>query len=260
MTVFPPPIAGPVLFARFAYPPNQLGYCGPDTHRTLLEYASAEAFDPDLHRLASEFSGAWPYLQLIAHANGITDPLERRVVEAYWIGNALLDRVDLSTMGHSLRDRFEARAGVGWTSLEETIPAGAVPHHAFHVFAVYPWVGLLQDGPSEHPLTILDRCRIRWGTVTAVEPAAVTVESRPLVWTGHRLELGPLRPERAIRSLDGYALAREVEIGATVALHWDWVCTTLTPTQLSSLQTRQQHQLDMTNERLAHPGPAEVLA
>ena len=23
-------VSGPVLFARYAFPPNQLGYCGPD--------------------------------------------------------------------------------------------------------------------------------------------------------------------------------------------------------------------------------------
>lgn len=255
-----PGVAGPVLFARFAFPPNQLGYCGPDANRSLLEYAAAGAHDPDLAAMAAEFSGAWPYLQLIAHSNGIADPLDARVVEAYWIGNDLLDRVDLVAMGNSLRHRFEARAGTGWTALEETIPFGAVPHHAFHVFSVYPWVGMLQDGPTAQPLTILDRCRIRWGVVTEVDPVAVTVESRPLVWTGRRLELGPVRPERALRAKDGYALAGPVEAGDTVALHWDWMCSRLTPVQVANLARRQQRQLHMTNERLAHPGPAEVLA
>ncbi len=134
---------GPLLFARFAYPPNALGYCGPSTHSTLLEYADASASDGGLRELATRFSGAWPYLELIATATGIGDPLDHRVVEAYWIGNDLLDQIDLSGLGHSLKDRFEARAGAGWTSLAETIPAGATPNHAFHVFSVYPWVGML---------------------------------------------------------------------------------------------------------------------
>ena len=33
--------AGPLLFARYAYPPNALGYCGADEPRTLLEYGDA---------------------------------------------------------------------------------------------------------------------------------------------------------------------------------------------------------------------------
>ena len=35
--------AGPLLFARYAYPPNALGLCGADTPRTLLEYGDAHA-------------------------------------------------------------------------------------------------------------------------------------------------------------------------------------------------------------------------
>ena len=87
-------IAGPLLFARYAYPPNSLGYCGADATRTLLEYGDARASDGGLAELARTFEGAWPYLTLIAHANEIADPLDPRVVQAYWVGNELLDRVE----------------------------------------------------------------------------------------------------------------------------------------------------------------------
>ena len=79
--------AGPLLFARYAYPPNALGLCGADETRTLLEYGDARASDGGLAELARTFEGAWPYLTLIAQANGIADPLDPRVVEAYWVGN-----------------------------------------------------------------------------------------------------------------------------------------------------------------------------
>ena len=39
------------------------------------------------------FEGAYPYLELIASENGIADPLDARVVEAYWLGNDLLEHV-----------------------------------------------------------------------------------------------------------------------------------------------------------------------
>ena len=35
--------AGAAMFARYAYPPNELGYCGPGDGRDLLEYVSAAA-------------------------------------------------------------------------------------------------------------------------------------------------------------------------------------------------------------------------
>ena len=98
---------GPVLFARYAYPPNALGYCGPGDPSALLG-AAAEGTDvPGLGRLAARFEGAWPYLQLIAACNGLDDPLDRRVVEAYWVGNDLIARVPASALAHSLGDRFE---------------------------------------------------------------------------------------------------------------------------------------------------------
>jgi hypothetical protein len=252
-------LGGPLLFARFAYPPNSLGYCGPDTHSTLLEYANAQTSDGGLDQLAAQFSGAWPYLQLIATATGIGDPLDHRVVEAYWIGTSLLDRIDMSTLGHSLKDRFEARAGSAWTNLAETIPAGATPNHAFHVFSVYPWVGMLKGGPSEHPLRVLDRCRIRWGRVITVDDSSATVEYEPLVWTGSRLELGPQTVEQVTRSLDGYTLGGPIEIGDWVAMHWDWICTRLDSQQLARLKHHQARQLTMTNDHLTHSGPAVLL-
>ena len=38
-------VAGPLLFARYAYPPNSLGLCGGDSPRTILEYGDARASD-----------------------------------------------------------------------------------------------------------------------------------------------------------------------------------------------------------------------
>ncbi len=31
-------IPGPLLFGHYAFPPNRLGYCGPDDHEALFEY------------------------------------------------------------------------------------------------------------------------------------------------------------------------------------------------------------------------------
>ena len=103
-TVAPPPpgeLPGALLFVRYAYPPNRLGYCGPADSLAFREYGIAGVVDAGLVRLAQAFSGAWPYLELIAGATGIRDPLDRRVVEAYWVGNRLLDTVPLARIGDS---------------------------------------------------------------------------------------------------------------------------------------------------------------
>jgi hypothetical protein len=42
-------------------------------------------------------------------------------------------------------------------------------------------------------------------------------------------------------------------------MHWTWVCDRLGARQLSDLKRFSGRQLAMTNDELAHPGPAMVL-
>lgn len=255
----PSPTSGALRFAAYAYPPNALGHCGPDASQQLLQQVAAGVDDPDLRRLARGFEGAWPYLELIAAANGLRDPLDSRVVEAYWVGNSLLDRVGPRMLGDSLEHRFRGRAGRSWSRLVDAVPAGAVPHHSFHVFGIYPWVGLLREGRVDEPLHVLDRCRVRWGQVVELRGAQALVASRPLRWDGHRILLGPPRPEQVVLRVDGLALVGPVRVGDWCSLHWDWVCERLSPRQLASLCRYTSDQLRVVNGT-AFPAPAAVLA
>ena len=107
----PAAVPGPVLFARYAFPPNSHGFCGPADSGSFFEYGVAGVDDGGLRALAQQFAGAWPYLQLIAAATGLDDPLDRRVVEAYWVGSPRLDRVGTRAVGDSMEDRFRAMTG-----------------------------------------------------------------------------------------------------------------------------------------------------
>lgn len=242
---------GALLFARYAYPPNELGYCGPDDSPALLEYVAAGVGDGGLARLASEFDGAWPYLSLIAHENGIGDPLDGVVVEAYWIGNGLLANVDMSRMGEDLATRFRSQAGPGWEAIAAAVPAGARPHHSFHVFCVYPWLGFLRAGHTIEPLRVLDRCRIRVARVLSIAGETATVRYQLLEWDGKRLFPGRLIEDEATVSSNGYALDA-ASPGDLVSLHWDWVCERLSPQRAAALQGMTDHQLAIANS-LPHP-------
>ncbi len=251
---------GPVLFVRYAFPPNHHGYCGPGDSESFFEYGATGTVDPGLRAQAREFAGAWPYLELIAGATGVPDPLDRRVVEAYWVGNPLLDRVGVSHIGDSMEERFRFRAGPRFTSLTEGVLAGGVPHHSFHVFCIYPWVGLLgDDRRAAHALTVLNQCRIRWGQVRVVQGDQVVVESQPLTWDGRRLELGPPATETAVRSREGVGMLDDLQVGDWVSLHWEWVCDRLTPRQLTSLRHFTQRHLTIVNDRVGQSGPAVAL-
>ncbi|HET9020820.1 MAG TPA: DUF6390 family protein [Ornithinibacter sp.] len=253
------PAGGALRFAAYAYPPNSLGYCGPDASQQLLEQVAWGVDDPDLRRLARGFEGAWPYLELIAAANGLGDPLDARVVEAYWVGNELLDRVAPRLLGDSLETRFRDRVGQAWPRLADAVPAGALPHHSFHVFGVYPWLGLLRGGRVDEPLQVLDRCRIRWGQVVDVVGGQAVVRSRPLRWDGHRLLLAEPVEEDVVVRRDGLGLVGELEPGDWCSLHWDWVCERLDLRGLTALSRYTAAQLSVANGT-PFPAPAAVLS
>lgn len=223
--------AGPVLFARYAFPPHELGYCGPTDVDTELE----------LGQRAREFDGAWPYLAALAKAGGFENPLDARIVEAYWIGGELLDRVDPGALLDHLRPVFAHQNPGALLDIES-----AVAHHSFHVLAVYPWVRLLSVDPVT-PLAILQKCRIRWGTVVAVDEDHATVESRPLEFDGTTLTLGEPSPERIRWRNPSHSLIGPPRVGLSVSAHWGWICDRLDSAEVSALAAATERSLALVN-------------
>lgn len=241
---------GEQLFARFAFAPNDLGYCGPAETATLFDLAVTGRTDADVEKIARGFSGAWPYVALLAELAGIDDPLDERVVRAYWTGGPLLDQVDRQAFGVKLIDFIGSQAGHYWRHLSPDLLPEATATHGFHVFGIYPWSRLLTVAPTQ-PLKVLDNCRIRWGQVLGVENEHVVVRSQRLTWDGSQLELAPASEERVRLSVDGRGFVAAPVPGEWLALHWDWVCDRLGSGERAELQRWTAWQLGVTNARLA---------
>ncbi len=227
-------------FALYAYPPNELGYCGPDDPALLAAAATGEQTRSDggLDGVARQFTGAWPYLGLIARANGIADPLDDAVVEAYWLGGEMASQVAEPDFAASSVARMEVRTGRSEEELVHPLRAGAPLQHNYHVFVVYPWLGLLRRGGPAKVLSILDGCRIRQGVLLGLDGAQALVETRELVFDGHSLREGALRTEKVRLGLpamlgDGGNLPK---LGDRVSLHWDWLCEPLSAEASSRLE------------------------
>ena len=138
--------------------------------------------------------------------------------------------------------------GQRFGSLAEGVLAGGVPHHSFAVFCIYPWVGLLgDDRRAAQALTVLDRCRIRWGRVLAVAGDQVSVEYRPLTWDGRQLGYGPPEVEIAVRAVDGVGLTSAPAVGDLVALHWEWICDKITERQARFLKAYTDRHMAIAN-------------
>ena len=242
---------GALRFGRYAFPPNQLGYCGPDDHQALLEYVSEKKPDRGLVELERRFEGAYPYLCLIARANRIADPFDPRVVDGYWIGNRLLENVRAADFYESLRDRFRSKMLADqfrWmaTKLEQ----GARPHHNFHVFEVYVRAGLMHDDRAVAALAPMDSCRISWGRVSAVEAAELVVDRQALELRDGKLALSEPRPVRVTRQVDGRGFVDAARPGDAISIHWSWACDLLDTGALRRLQASTQRYLSLANQTI----------
>lgn len=249
-------VEGAAAFARFAYPPNALGYCGPaDAEGTLRVGADQGPVDEAaVLALARRFEGAWPYLELLAGDGG--DPLAVDVVDGYWLGNERSARIDPEAFSRHLHDRVGDRLGVPWESVAEAISAGGRPTHAFHVLSASPFVALARRGAVDQALRVIDGCRIAPGEVLAVEGGEATVRLEPLVWRAGTVRPGPAE-ERRVRVPAGGVIAGEpLSAGDRVAVHWDWVCDRLDGRRGDGLRAAHDEQLELV-ERLGrvHDGP-----
>jgi hypothetical protein len=130
----------------------------------------------------------------------------------------------------------------------------AAANHCFHVFGVYPWSRLLGRGLDEHPMGVLDNCRITWGTVISRDSDDVEVLCRQLTLDDHGLALSGPSPRRLDVWTDGYSAVPDVAVGDDVAIHWGRLCGRLRPEQIEVLADATTRQLAVTNQRLAVPG------
>jgi hypothetical protein len=224
-------MTGRELFACYAFPPNELGYCGP-----------ADTAQDELASHAREFDGAWPYLQAIADAAGVADPLDDHVVRNYWVGGPLLAKVDADDLLGRLRTSFTGQV----TGILNTVES-ALAHHSFHVFAVYPWVRFIDRDPAT-PLKVMQDCRIRWGTVESVDGDHAVIASAPLTLEGGVLQLGDDIRERVRWRKEGASLVPTPVAGTVVAAHWDWICGTITGADCDALAEATAETLATVNK------------
>ena len=233
--------------SRYAFGPNRLHYCGPDANQELYSYIEHEAVDPGLELMLKQFKTMYPYLRLIADANKIRDAFDDRVVEAYWLGNNLLDQVDHRVFYTHLRDDHGLNRRLTMNDLElvgQKIVQGAVPHHSYHVLDIWR-----QTGHQDRDVTLanMDACRISWGQVTKVDGPFITVTTEPLILQDGKLALGTATSKRLTRSLGAELDIEQLKPGDTVSIHWDVPCEVITATQAAELKRRTISHIKLAN-------------
>ncbi len=241
---------GVQLAARFSIATNRLKYCGPADAEPALFRTIVQGKDlAGSRRALLRFEALEPYLTGIAAKHEL-DPLDHAVVEAYWIGNELLDgftredfRGVLETLAHRGLPKSMAEG------LAARLPERPLPHHVFHV--AYVGVGNV-TGHVKTTLPNMEACRPAWARVLAVKKAGLDVEKPALAYANGRLRIGD--PVWETVTYDPRVL-RGVAKDDFVALHWNWPALILTDGQLANLKAYTERSLAAANEALAAVRP-----
>jgi len=240
---------GVQLGARFSIATNRLNYCGPADAAPVLYGAITEGKElSKAGQALSGFEALVPYLEAIARKHG-KNPLDYDVVEAYWIGNRLLeafDRADFRDLLVALTRRGLPRSAAA--RLTQHLPERPIPHHMFHVGFV--GVGTV-TGHVPTTLANMEACRPAWARVLEVQSDTLRVERPSLTVERGRLAIG--RPEPSSVRYDPRVLP-DVALGSAVAVHWGWPATLLSADQESALREWTQRSLDAANASLPELG------
>lgn len=224
-------VAGLVLAARYGYITNSLGYCGPAGTGRLLHDFVCRKGDPARARAAiSGFEALYPYLQLIAARHGL-DPLDERVVRAHFTGSPLLAGSWQEELAGLIKDTFSKR-GLPQRladNLASRVPAGAKPHHSFHVLFIHTITGRVPATRATENSCLISPAKYLGGGMV----------SRRLIGKDGRFGL----PKRRKARIDKDFLGRVPKRGEWLALHWDFAAEIITARQAGTLRKYTERNL-----------------
>jgi hypothetical protein len=231
----------------YSLPSFSLGFCGPLDKRSrkiLFDFVSGKPIpEVKVREIFEKFEAAYRYYRLIAKKNNITDPLEVKVVKAFWVGSALLEKVGGSDLRNLILTDFCRPGLLTKKEAEEKaaqVPDEARPHHSFHVLIL----GAVSDRITLKG-AMLDLCRTGWGKASQIKNEKLKIINyKPLI-LGKRIKLG-IEVEKEIEW--SRKIVPNVKKGDWVSFHWAQACEVLTPQEVKKLEYYTQRTLDLVNE------------
>jgi len=240
--------------SRYSFGPNRLHYCGPDANRELASLIEHGEANPELSVLLRQFKTLYPYLQYISRTNGITEPFDSRVVEAYWLGNNLLEKNKLENrkrklhnflVGDLLVKKKISSREFEW--LEKKIADGAVPHHSFHVLNIWQMSGHT-DKLDE--VERMDECLVNFGKVIRVSGPEITVLTESLSYAGGKLFLSGSREKKITRRLEAEYDIEQIKPEQIVSFHWSTPCEIISEGQAKNLKKYILQSINFANQTI----------
>lgn len=231
---------GPELCCRFSRVTNKLNYCGPlKAHETFLEFFKTKQNEQKIKELLSKFEGLYPYLKFISSKHNL-DPFDYKVIEAYWLGNELLDAFSKEDYASFLPELEKRGLPAKITKqLQSTLPKYAVPHHTFHVLFV--GVGRV-TGSVPATLENMQKCMASWGTVLESDENQIKIKGPTLEQTKNKFLI-----KETERTVFYQKQLIQPNTQDTVAMHWNECVHILNKEQAENLEKYTKKIIEAVN-------------
>jgi len=218
-------MTGIQLAARYALMPNKLSFSkAEDIDRVLFDYCCGKGDEKHVQRILRSSSGYANFMNIIAARSGkkVDSP---EVIEAYWVGNSLLDALTADDLREMIRSKVAGLDPKVAEELIEKIPDGVVPHHSFHVLHIHAMTG------NQIMYGKVNLCTVQSGIVREIQEDHLMIDQEPL-----DVESATLGPVERVQVKYDKEFLPNVQVGGIVALHWEMAIDLLTPKQAASLK------------------------
>jgi len=229
-----------VRACKYSYATNRLNYCGPENafhaFKDFVSHPTQERA-PGIRELLSGFTGLNLYLDLIASANRL-DRFDERVIEAYWLGNELLDSISFEAFQAALSTGLVAaglpasKANAKVAGMKSSFNA----HHSFHVLHIN-----FITPKVEKIIGNLGKCLPLAGKVLGCQGQRLTLAAKRLVEEGGRFSFEP-----CIREVEN-PFVEQPKLGDLVSFHWGTAVERLSFAQAAALQKYSSANLETVN-------------
>ena len=213
------------LASLYSFMPHRLKFNN-ESDKIFYDYAQGKGSKEEVKKTLKNSSSFFLYLSLIAKQNK-KNVFDKDVIEAYWIGNSLLDNINEKHIKDMIINEF-TKIGLKRDialNLAVNVPKKAVPHHSFHV------IHARTLGKTIPSLKNIDNCRISWGKVEGIINNRLFVSYKPLV-TKNKIYFGDIIKKEI--TYDPKILNPKKD--DFVSFHWNFALQKLTQEQLNNLK------------------------
>ncbi|MCX8189997.1 MAG: DUF6390 family protein [Candidatus Diapherotrites archaeon] len=228
---------------KYALAPNKLGYCGKcdysEIYISFLKNPKQEDV-PKIEESLKSFRAMYSYLKLIAEYNNV-NPFSEKAIEAYWLGNSLLDNVPVEAVKSLIKNDFIEIPLKQREMKADFLKKKVLLQHSFHVL----YINFLN--PRLKPIAKnMDNCIVKYGKVLEIWKDKVKTKSMALSYN-----LGEIKVMEKVLSFEN-PYRYDLKKGDLVSAHWGNIIEKIDKIGKSKIKESTFSNLALANSYLGH--------